>query len=135
MNKQEVVFKEFLKTRGLRFTPERNIILKMIISFNDHFDVELLYDKIKQSNTLLSRATVYRAIPLFLDSGLIKESLRCSGRINYDDHLICIKCGAIIEFKDDKIEEYQDNVCKKYNFKPIDHKLGIRGYCSKCQKE
>jgi len=143
MNKQEGAFTRFLKSRGLRFTLERRIILRAIVSIAGHFDVESLFDWLKENNENISRATIYRAIPLFIDSGIIKESLRCYDRINYEcsfdndhhDHLICIKCGAIIEFKDEKIEELQERVCKKYNFKPKEHKLGIRGFCNKCQNK
>ena len=143
MKRQEVAFRNFLKTRDLRFTPERQIILQAIVTIDGHFDVESLFYWIKNNNKHTSRATIYRAIPLFIESGIIKESLRCHDRIHYEssfnndhhDHLICIKCGAIIEFKDEKIEELQERVCKKYNFKPKEHKLGIRGFCSKCQNK
>jgi Fur family ferric uptake transcriptional regulator len=140
MNKQEAFFKEYLRKKGLRFTPERSVILKAIVSINGHFDVESLFERLKANDERISMATIYRSIPLFLNSGIIKESIRSDDRIHYErafgrdhhDHLICIKCGAIIEFKDDRIEELQELVCKKYNFKPVEHKLGIHGYCKNC---
>ncbi len=143
MIQAELVFKEYLVSHGLKYTPERKIVFDAIVSFSGHFDVDTLYDWIKMKKGKLSRATVYRAIPHFIAAGIVKESLRAEGRTNYEnvfgsehhDHLVCLMCGKIIEFKDDKIEELKNQVCKKYSFKPLDHKLGIRGYCRACQKK
>jgi Fur family ferric uptake transcriptional regulator len=142
MGKQETVFREYLRKNGLRYTPERKIVLKAILSIGGHFDVDALYDWLKQNDKTLSKATVYRTMPLFLEIGFVKESLRSQGRAQYEltfghehhDHLICLGCGKIIEFKDDRIEELQELVCKKYEFHTIDHRLAIRGYCKECRK-
>jgi len=88
-------------------------------------------------------ATVYRTIPLFVESGFIKEILQYQNTATYEhilghkhhDHMLCVKCGKVIEFRDDRIEKLQDEVCKKYNFKSVEHRLGIRGYCRQCQKK
>jgi len=133
-------FSGYLKEKKLKLTPERHIILDGIFSFHRHFDVEELYERLRKNGEKLSRATIYRAMPLFIESGFIKEILHCRGKASYEhvfghehhDHLLCIKCGRIIEFKDDKIEELQDKVCKRYGFKPVEHRLGIRGYCKRC---
>ena len=55
-------------------------------------------------------------------------------RGKHHDHLICIKCGRIIEFTNDRIEELQEEVARKYNFKITDSKHEIYGYCSRCKK-
>lgn len=105
-----------------------------------HFDIEELYDKVREKYHYISKATIYRMLPYLINSGIIREVLRCQNRPKYErdfgmphhDHLICIKCGRVIEFKVDKIEELQDKVCREYGFKPIEHRLGIRGYCKSC---
>jgi len=143
MKAYERQFKSYLKEKKLKLTPERKTILDTILSFHGHFDVDELYEKLRAEEKSLSRATVYRAIPLFIESGFIREVLRCRGKASYEhifghkhhDHLLCIRCGRVIEFKDDKIEELQNEVCKKYNFKPVEHRLGIQGYCDKCRSK
>ncbi|MBN1797165.1 MAG: transcriptional repressor [Spirochaetales bacterium] len=143
MEKEELVFKNYLVSHGLKYTPERKIVFDAIISFSGHFDADTLYESIRRNKGKLSRATVYRALPHFIATGIVKESLRFEGRTHYEkslgtehhDHLVCLGCGKIIEFKDEKIEELQNKVCKKYSFKALDHKLGIRGYCKTCQKK
>ncbi len=142
MISQEEKFCNFLKLKGLKFTPERKTILKEIFSFHSHFDVDKLYDKLREQKEHISRATIYRTLPLLVGSNLISEALRCEGKISYEhiyghehhDHMICIKCGKIIEFRNENIEKLQNEICKKYGFKAVEYRLGIRGYCNKCSK-
>jgi Fur family transcriptional regulator, ferric uptake regulator len=54
---------------------------------------------------------------------------------SHHDHLLCLKCGRVFEFRDDDIEKLQDKVCEKFHFKPVEHRLGIRGYCRDCLKK
>ncbi len=141
MVKQEDIFKSYLKTSGLKFTPERRAILKEVLSSAGHFDVDKLYDRLHHREGEISLATIYRTIPHLVKSGLIREVMRCQNRPQYEsalgqphhDHLVCIKCGRIFEFKDDEIEKLQNRVCRKYDFKPTEHRLGIRGYCKNCR--
>jgi len=136
-------FKNFLKSKGLKFTPERKTILEGVFSLHKHFDTEELYEKLRKQGKHLSRATIYRTLPLLVESDLIRETLRCQERVSYEhtfghthhDHLLCIGCGKIIEFKEEKIERLQEAICKKYGFKTVEHRLGIKGYCRKCGKK
>ena len=136
-------FEEFLKLKELKYTSERKLILKAIFLFYKHFDVEELFEKMRKQGNHISRATIYRTIPLLLKSGLITETLRCQDKISYEnifnkkhhDHLLCVKCGKIIEFYNEKIEKLQEEVCRQHNFVPIEHRLGIKGYCEDCYKK
>lgn len=135
-------FKNYLVKKGLKFTPERETILEDVFTFHNHFDIDQLYEKIHKRDKSLSRATIYRTIPHLVNCGLIREVLRCQNRAQYEhtfghehhDHLVCIKCGNVIEFNEKRIEKLQDEICKKYDFTPVEHRLGIRGYCKKCQR-
>ncbi len=136
-------FEGFLKRKGLKFTPEREVIVKEIFSFHEHFDAETLYRRIKEKGYKeISLATVYRTLSLLMESRIIREVLRCRGRGFYEhvwghkhhDHMICINCGKIIEFEDDRVEEIKEELCKKYGFKPVEYRLSIKGYCKECQK-
>jgi Fur family ferric uptake transcriptional regulator len=74
---------------------------------------------------------------------LINETLHCREKVAYEkvykkqhhDHLICINCGKIIEFYNEKVEELQNEICKINHFYPIEHRLGIKGYCKECIKK
>jgi Fur family ferric uptake transcriptional regulator len=134
-------FRAYLQRRGLSFTSTRGAILRGIVASRGHFDADGLHDLLKRKGETLSAATIYRTLPLFVQSGIIKETLRARGRARYEpawgrdhhDHLECVSCGRIIEFKDDELERLQDKVCRRHGFCAVEHRLGIRGYCAACR--
>ncbi len=143
MDAYEDKFKVFLKEKGLKFTPERQLILRVVFSLHKHFDIDELWEKVHKKDNRLSRATIYRTLPLLVECNLIQETLRCQGRIHYEhifghkhhDHMICMKCGKIIEFRDERVKKLEEEICKKYHFKPLEYRLGIKGYCEQCRKK
>jgi Fur family transcriptional regulator, ferric uptake regulator len=136
-------FRGFLRENGLTFTAARRAILEGIIGAEGHFDADELHGLLRKRGETLSAATVYRALPLFVKSGIIKETVRDQGRSHYEhawghdhhDHLECIGCGRIIELKDEELEKVQDRMCRRNNFAAVDHRLTIRGYCAACAKK
>jgi Fe2+ or Zn2+ uptake regulation protein len=48
--------------------------------------------------------------------------------------MICQRCGKLIEFYSDKLEQLQDEIAQSYDFMPVSHILEIKGYCYECQK-
>ncbi|MFH1995150.1 MAG: Fur family transcriptional regulator [Nitrospinota bacterium] len=137
---RESRFRDFLSTKGLKYTPERGIILSAILSIKGHFLVEDLYAHIRQSEQGISLATVYRTIPLLLEGGVVREVPSPQGKVAYEqilgnehhDHLLCTSCGKVIDFKDDLIEKRQDAVCDSHGFEPQGHQMVIKGYCRAC---
>jgi Fur family ferric uptake transcriptional regulator len=107
-----------------------------------HFDAEDLYESCRRAGQNVSRATVYRTLGHLRDCGLVKEVLREHGRSSYEtvyghdhhDHMLCVACGGVIEFCDDRIEDLQQRICRRHGFKPLDHRMGIRGLCRDCRR-
>ncbi len=134
-------FKYFLKEADLKFTPEREEIIEAIVNLQKHFDAEDIYQQLRKQKSDVSLATVYRTIPLLVDSGLIMETLHCREKVLYEkiynkrhhDHMVCINCGKIIEFYNEDVEKLQDEICHKHQFVATEHRLGIKGYCKECQ--
>lgn len=141
MKAEKEIFKKYIKKRDLKWTPERKAILEEVFSTHEHFDVEELHKRMNSRGEKISRTTIYRTIPLLLDCGLIAEALRCKDRVYYEhvyghrhhSHMVCIKCGKVIEFEDGKIEKEKERICDKYNFEPVEYRFGIRGYCKDCK--
>jgi len=132
---------ESLSSKGFKITKQRKQILDFILKTKGHFEIEDLVYKMKKKNKDVSRATIYRTISLLKELGFVEEVIKYDNKTIYEiagkghhDHLICIKCGKIIEFEDKNIEKLQNKICKKYNFKPIYHRLEIFGICEECQK-
>ena len=143
MNESEKKFRDYIQSRGLKFTPEREAILKHVFESRGHFEAEELLIDMRKNKKIVSKATIYRTLALLVESGLLREVIFGEKHAHYEhvyghkhhEHLVCIKCGKIIEFSDEKIEKFQDEVCVKNNFKPESHRFQITGYCEDCVKE
>lgn len=140
---EKKIFREFLDKRGLKFTKERETILDGVFSFHGHFDPDELLIFMRNRDVIVSRASLYRTLPLLVESGLIEQVDKNDKHAHYEhiyghehhDHLICIKCGKVIEVFSPKLETIQNELCTKSGFQGIRHTLEIKGYCSKCRKK
>jgi Fur family ferric uptake transcriptional regulator len=138
----EKEFREYLKAKGLKVTKERALILRDISSRQGHFDPEELYIGIRKKGLKVSKASIYRTLPLLLESGLIEQVERTEKHAHYEktfgrdhhDHMLCISCGSVIEFYSESLEDLQKKICSKKGFEGVTHTLEIKGYCSKCRK-
>ncbi len=134
-------FRQYLKSRGLKLTSERKNILKKVFSIHDHFDVEELLYLLREDGKQISRASVYRTLNLLVDSSLVEKVDFGEGRAYYEhiyghvhhDHLVCLKCGKVIQFEDPVIEKRQKEICEEHGFDINCHLLNIFGCCSECQ--
>jgi len=139
----EEQFRAFLRGRGLTFTPERRAILGEIFNDHGHFDVESLHDRLRRRGSRISVATIYRLIPLLLESGMIRQATPRDGHPTYEHlfghrphhHLTCVRCGKVVEFRQEEIEKILDKICGRHGFSPFDYRLGVRGVCASCRKE
>ena len=135
-------FKTLLKTNALKFTKQRELILKFLYENEGHFTPEEIYMLLKKEypDVNIGIATVYRTLTLLEDSGIASSiSFGAQGKKyelglkKHHDHLICTQCGEIIEFFDETIEERQEEIAKHFNFLMKDHTMKIIGLCQKCQ--
>jgi len=53
----------------------------------------------------------------------------------HHDHLICLKCGRIIEVISPEIEKLKENLAKKHRFKAVKHRMEIFGICRTCKSK
>lgn len=140
MNMNTIKFTNFLTSKKLRLTRERDEIFQAVLVTKSHFAPDDLFLKMKASGSKVSRASVYRMIPLLVESGLIEEVERVDKHAHYEripenghhDHMICVKCGKVIEFYSETLEGLQNVLCKQKNFKGLRHSLEIHGICKKC---
>ncbi|MBL0687055.1 MAG: transcriptional repressor [Sulfurospirillum sp.] len=139
-----IKFKNILKYNNLKFTKQREVILKtMYCNNNEHFSPISLYELTKKNYPELNIgiATVYKTLNL-LEDYMIATSLSfgLSGKKfelrnkPHHDHMICKICDKIVEFEDDIIEKRQEEITAKYGFKLTNHLMQLYGVCEKCQK-
>ena len=142
MEKEIEILEKFIREKGLRYTPQREEILKVFLSVEKHLSAEELHRLVRKKYAGIGYVTVYRTMKLLQEAGLASEIDFGDGVTRFEhryghghhDHLICIKCGSYTEVVKPKIEKLQDRLAKERRFIPLRHKLQIFGICSKCSK-
>ncbi|MFA7570914.1 MAG: Fur family transcriptional regulator [Sulfurimonadaceae bacterium] len=134
--------KKIVKQKGLKYTEQREIVLKILMHAQEHLTAEEIYNliKIKEPDSNIGIATVYRALSFLEEVDLIASITFGSEGKKYEsnakahhDHLICTVCGKIVEFVDEEIEKRQEKIAKQNNFKVTSHSMQLYGICSNCQ--
>jgi Fur family ferric uptake transcriptional regulator len=134
-------FKEHLRGQKLKSTAQRDTIAKAFFDAQNHISVEELYNEVRRMNPHIGYATVYRTMKLLTECGLAVERHFRDGSARYEtaqkrhhDHLICERCGAIVEFEEDRIEALQEQIAKRLGFRFTGHKMELYGICRNCQR-
>jgi Fur family ferric uptake transcriptional regulator len=134
-------FKRALKERGLKSTSQRDDIARVFFGSDRHISVEELYREVKRVNPRVGYATVYRTLRLLRECDLAAERHFHDGEARFEnveeerhhDHLICERCGRIVEFTNDEIERLQEAVARDLGFVISRHKMEIYGICADCR--
>ena len=136
------IFLEHIRAAGLRRTFQRDLILEIFLSTEEHLSSEDLYWLVHKQDPTVGHTTVYRTLKLLTEAGLAREVRFGDNRTYYEhhynhahhDHMICTECGEVIEFFSPEIESLQDQMADNFGFKPTHHSLRLWGICSDCQQ-
>ena len=132
-------FKAYLSTKGLRVTGQRLAIFEAAFGQPEHFTAEELLDHARAIDDSVSRATVYRTLPIMIESALVREvdigkNLKYY-RPNADNNsqvaqVICIDCDKIFEISAPFMEWYGNSVSSKLNLTPVSQRLQVSAHCN-----
>ena len=134
-------FTRFLAAKGCRKTPERFAILQEVLEMGGHFDAEMLYEKLLQTQYKVVKATVYNNLELLTECGVLRK-YNFSGHAEYEIvdtklqhiHLICRICGKVKEVKDVELMRYLNS--KKFSaFTAEMIVLNVQGVCNACARK
>jgi Fur family ferric uptake transcriptional regulator len=142
MNKGAHQFKDFLGSGGLKNTRERETILRELQARKGHFSAEELYFVLKRKGTSVSRPTIYRTLKLLEKYHLIEKLDIKQNCFYYEPkyqkkdhgHLICEKCGKIIDFPSQSFDALKSEIGKDKHFKLDNISIQVFGMCKACQK-
>ncbi|MGJ8693473.1 MAG: ferric iron uptake transcriptional regulator [Thalassotalea sp.] len=129
---------EELKRAGLKITLPRVKILSILQDpENQHISAEDVYKILLEQHEEIGLATVYRVLNQFDDAGIVSRHHFEGGKSVFElsqkkhhDHLVCLKCGKVVEFEDDMIEQRQLDIAKSHNIKLTNHSLYLYGECN-----
>jgi len=131
-----------MRSRGLKVTRQREIILQSFLKTGKHVGVEDLLQTVRRKSPSIGNATVYRTMRLFVEAGIAEERRFSTGATLFEphdgdehhhDHLICTSCERIFEFENEAIEKLQDEVAEAQGFRLTHHKMELYGLCADCQ--
>jgi Fur family ferric uptake transcriptional regulator len=138
---QEILL-EYLKTKNRKQSKQRVEILELFLKSPRHLTVNELYLQVQKYNPAIGFVTVYRTLKLLCESGLCREIMLEDGVTRYErqqghehhDHLVCTKCGKVVEVVDQIIERHQERLFKKHGFQAQRHRMELYGTCKDCTK-
>ena len=131
---------EYLSRHGLKHTRQRDAILDSFLGVPGHVTSEDLYERVRVEHPEIGAATVYRTLKLFVDAGIANAHHFRDGVTLYEseghhhDHLICVGCGDIVEFRNQVIEEELVGLAEKSGYRLTQHRLHLYGYCANCRE-
>lgn len=135
-------FHRWLRDRHLPITRQRDRVAQAVFAGGEYLSVEGLQRRLHEQGQRVGTATVYRALDLLRESGLVRahdfgegfkrfEPLLSPGR---NGHLICSRCGRVIEFSTERFERLLPLVADEHDFQHQAHRVEIRGLCRSCRE-
>ncbi len=136
-------FMDFLAGKRLRVTSQRRTIIETAFSTSQHFTAEQLLAWSRRRDKSVSRATVYRTLPLLTESGLVREMDFGKDYKFYDpnyadhphhNHIICQDCDKIVEFESEKLKQLESEISRRLGFSVQSHRLQISAQCEELRQ-
>ncbi len=136
------LFSRYLREQGLPITQQREAVAQVVFSSNGHLSVEEIEQRLRQGAERIGKATIYRTLDLLVTSKLVEEHDFGEGFKRYEhrlsrqpvhEHLICVECGTVIEFRSDEVARIEQRVLSDHGFEPTRHRLEIYGLCRECR--
>lgn len=136
-------FRRYLRDHNLPVTEQREQVAEVILGSHGHLSADDIERELKERGAHVGKATVYRTLDLLAESGMITardfgEGFRrfepARGR-QHHEHLICVGCGKVIEFTNERLERMKALIAEEYGFRHHHHRLEIFGTCPECQQQ
>ncbi len=131
-----------LVDNNFKLTKQRKDILSVLVKNPErHYSAEELYEEVKKINPDVGLATIYRSLEILCSLGITHQHdfdnnykrYELNQEEHHHHHLICVICGKIIEFNDDVLEDFEENLENEYDFQIIDHRIKFYGKCKECK--
>jgi Fur family transcriptional regulator, ferric uptake regulator len=133
-------FERYLAGRDLRLTSARRAIVEAVLARPGHFPIEDLVADLRRRGIRGSKATVYRALPLLTEAGILQSAVITGDTKSYEaavggehhDHLVCRQCSRVVEFEFEAFEILQREIASRHGFRLEGHHHQLVGTCPEC---
>ena len=131
----------YLEDHALKHTKQREAILEVFLEASGHVTSEDIYARVRERHPTIGYTTVYRTLKLLCEAGLAQERHFDGGITRYEiehehhDHLVCTRCGRVIEFECAMIEATQNEIADRYRFRVLRHRHELYGHCEDCRDD
>ena len=137
---EQSIVEDHLRKSGFRWTNQRALIVREALATHAHFTAEELLGSCRRENPKVSRATVYRTLAVLEEAGFVEGIETGDGVRRFEhvlghehhDHMVCLVCDKIIEFRDDELERRQELAARRVGFRIERHSLRLYGTCKQC---
>lgn len=137
------LFGRYLREHGLPVTQQREAVAEVVFASTEHLSVDDIELRLREAGHRIGKATIYRTLDLLVRSQLAEEHDFGQGFKRYEnrlsaqpvhEHLICLECGRVLEFRSPEVLEIERRMSAELGFKPARHRLDIYGLCRECQE-
>ncbi len=134
------VFEAVCRERRLPVTVQRRAILEAVLRRDDHPTADDIFEGVQDSIPQLSRTTVYRVLDTLVELGFVRRihetgTARFDGNVAHHHHLICAKCGKIIDLDDPALDQLTLTSPEPQGFRIDDYSIHFSGTCPECRKQ
>jgi len=130
-----------LNSAGKRFTRQRALIMDIIRQGQGHLDADEIFRRAREKEPRLSLSTVYRTLQTLKELGLVDELHFGEEHHHYEvkptrehHHLVCLKCGRVIEFSYPLSRYLKKEVPEVKDFEIDETEIRVSGYCDRCRQ-
>lgn len=133
-------FQRVCREQGIPLTNQRRAILRAVLALDCHPTADEVYAVPAVRRSRISRATVYRTLENLARLGIIGKACHPGGVVRYDGrteihhHLICLRCDAVIDIADSRLDRIPIPDTSTLGFEVEDFRVQLRGLCRRCRR-
>jgi Fe2+ or Zn2+ uptake regulation protein len=134
-------FKRLCRERGIPHTLQRRLVLEVVLDLDDHPTADQAFQAVTRRSQGVSRATVYRTLETLVALGVLTRACHPGSTVRYDwrtevhHHLVCLRCNAVIDISDRRLDALPIPDTSRLGFEVLEHRVQLRGYCRSCRRE
>ena len=135
-------FRRHLRDQHLPVTRQRDLIAQTVLMSDEHLSVEAIQRALMERGERVGTATIYRTLDVLVRSGLVRAHDFGEGFKRYEpmpqqayhEHLICLRCGKVVEFQNERLERMIPIIADEHAFEHQRHRVEVYGLCQECRR-